>query len=207
MSASENAGDGAQRPPEEIEREIAGTRAALESTVEELGERLRPGPMAEEARSYVKEKAARSAEDAWHGVQDTLRENPWWVILGGGGVGVLLAMRHDADGAVERRRSAWVRNGRSWSDAFLGRPSASGLSARAASAGALASDLGAQATERALALASRLRESGAGARAQHQLERARHDLEKRIDEQPLLLGLAGFAVGVLLSGALARRRS
>lgn len=93
---------GTQSNPQEIERAIAGTRAALESTVEELGERLQPSQIAADARSYVRERAARGANDVWRSVRD----NPLPAALVASGVGVVLGMRHGANGHARAHRSS-----------------------------------------------------------------------------------------------------
>jgi hypothetical protein len=197
-------GDG--RSPDEIERDIAGTRAAIESTVEELGEKLKPSQMAEDASSFVREKAARTAGEAWQSVVRTVSENPIPLALLGGGLAALLAVRAGSD--ASRRRSFGY--GRRSGD-FLDGPLASGLSAwlagasgRAEEAGAHLVDRGAHAAARARELARPLLQADGGARVQQQAQQLRESLESLLREQPLLLGVAGFALGVVFGGRSSR---
>jgi Protein of unknown function (DUF3618) len=201
-------GDAEERSPEEIEREIAGTRAAIETTVEELGERLRPAQIAEDARGYVREKAARGASDAWRNARQTLRDHPLPIALLGGGLVALLTFRHASNG----HDASWYRgdrrraNRRRRSDDFLDGPRGSGLAAWISGAGGRANEVGAHAADRMLALTHELRDSGVGTRAQHEAERLQRDLEKLMDERPLLAGIASFALGAFLGALPAARR-
>jgi Protein of unknown function (DUF3618) len=185
-----------ERSPEEIERSLAGTRAAIESTVEELGERLRPGQMAEDARSYVREKAAQSASEVWRSTLRVVRENPVPIGLLGGGIVALLAAGRGGDEG--RDRYLGYRRKRSYN--FLGRRR-SGMSTWLEGAGERAGEVGAQMADRGAQVAERARallETDAASRAQLQARQVRQGLETLLAEQPLLLGFAGFALGALL---------
>ena len=174
-----------ERGPEDMEREIAGTRSAVESTMGELSERLRPGQMAQDATAYVRETASRGAVEAWESLRVRVRDNPVpvAVVLGGGLVWYLMSGREN--GGVGR----YAGRGLEWADrllkrggvqapgrleraAELGRHAASRASevgaqtaARAGELGtqlaARASDLGGQAAERASEAGHRVREAGA----------------------------------------------
>jgi hypothetical protein len=202
----ENEGLG-ERGPEDIEREIAGTRSALESTMSELGERLRPGQIAQDAGAYVRETASRGAHDAWESLRVRVRDNPVpvAVVLGGGLVWYLMSRREN--GGAGR----YAGHGLEWADgllkrggveaaggferaAELGRHFASRASEvgaqTAARAGELgtqlagrASDLGGQAAERASEVGHRVREAGAelGARVQGRAGFGRRDLASLVD--------------------------
>jgi hypothetical protein len=80
------AGTSTERSPEEIEREIAGTRASIDETVGELGQRLSPRQLAEDARDYVRETASRSASNAWTRVSGLSREHAVPLVLIGSGL-------------------------------------------------------------------------------------------------------------------------
>jgi ElaB/YqjD/DUF883 family membrane-anchored ribosome-binding protein len=196
-------GNGEPRSPEEIEREIAGTRAALETTVEELGERLRPAQIAEDARSYVREKATRGASDAWRNVRETLQANPLAFALLGGGLVALVTLRHAQNGHHE----IWQRRSRRrLADDFLDGPRVSRLASWMSDAGGRANEVGSQAAERVLALTNELRESAAGTRAQQEAARMQSELEALTRERPLLAGVASFALGAFLGALPTPRR-
>jgi hypothetical protein len=197
MHESEELGE-AERSPEQIEREIEDTRTALEATVDELGERLRPGTVAEEAGAYVRAKAARSAGEAWRSLIHVARENPVPLALLGGGFGALLAIRIAPDGLVAPVRHG-LRLGTRRKQRFLDLPRTESLRAWAAPAAERAGEVGAQATGRALAAATRLRKSELGVRTVRQVERARSGLEEQAAALPLLLGMASFVVGAWLA--------
>jgi hypothetical protein len=82
----EHGGTSTERSPEEIEREIAGTRASIDETVGELGQRLSPRQLAEDAREYVRETASRGASNAWTRVSDVSREHAVPLVLIGSGI-------------------------------------------------------------------------------------------------------------------------
>ena len=75
-----------ERSPEELEREIAGTRASIDTTVGELGQRLSPRQLAEDAREYVRETATRGATTAWTRISESTREHAVPIALIGSGI-------------------------------------------------------------------------------------------------------------------------
>jgi|GEM_PF-2455859 len=210
------AGTTTERTPEEIEREIAGTRASIESTVEELGERLRPTQLVEDARSYVRETASRGASEAWHTVSTTMRENAVPFALIGSGIAWYVMSRrsnggyHDGGGYREDELGAASYYGHG-----VGYAETGGYESAGAHEGTLgtsepgglqssAAGMASQAAERARDVTHRVRERSArlGERAKHQAERARHSVSSMLGEQPLLAGIASFALGALAGGLM-----
>src|SRR5690606_41974167 len=80
--ATENPERSEVREPAEIERDIAQTREAIDSTVDELGQRRAPSQLMDDAKSYVKETAKRRANSLW----STLSDNCIPLLLIGGGM-------------------------------------------------------------------------------------------------------------------------
>lgn len=197
MQSSEERGsmNGGAESPQEIERAIAGTRAALESTVEELGERLQPSQIAADARSYVRERASRGASEVWRSV----REHPMPAALVASGVGVVLGMRHGANGA---RHARWDR--RSAMESLLDGAHVSELGRWLASAGGRLGDV---ATTEAQGAARAARKLAAGARSElpATVRDADDWLRDAAQRQPLLaLGVA-LAAGYGLARLAGRR--
>jgi hypothetical protein len=209
------------RTPEEIEREIARTRASIDDTVGELGERLRPSQLVDDARSYVRETARRGASNAWSSVSTTARSNAVPLALIGGGVAWYMASRRGngsrgyASGYDEGYRAASGYRGyeeypSEWRESEQGLAGSVGSAVHGAreKAGELAS----RTAERAREATGHLYERGAemGSNVQHQvgrqLDRARGQLQSLEAEQPLLLGMAALAVGALLGGGLPATR-
>src|SRR5574338_769146 len=219
-----------ERSPEESEREIAGTRAAIDSTVEELGERLGPSHLMEEARSYVRDTASRGASSAWETMSSTVRDNAVPLALIGSGVAWWMMSRRNGDGydyeygeygAYEGdygeprypRTSGYgagtgVETSPSYYAQEPGREQSPGMtekaSERASRTGEKVGELASRTAERARDVSHRLRErsAGVGGAAQQQMQRARETVSSMSDEQPLLLGVASFAFGALVGGLL-----
>jgi hypothetical protein len=182
------------REPAEIERDIAQTRRAIDSTVEELGERLAPSQLVDDAKSYMKETAVRQVNNMWTRMSDNAVPLG---LIGGGVVWMLASRRHHA--AYDNDYD-YGRDGR-----FQREDSRHGIRETA-------SELAASGTERAREVAGRIRERGAdvAGRAQDQVQRqahlARETFDTMRDEQPLLLGIAALACGALIGGMVPTTR-
>jgi ElaB/YqjD/DUF883 family membrane-anchored ribosome-binding protein len=119
--------DKADRSPEEIEREIERTRDRMSRNIDELGDRLSPQNLKEEAKSAIKEAAhgavsnvGEQARRTGNRLVDVIRENPLPVIAVGAGVTWLLTQRSRGDVSGDRMaRYAYTgperRQGESWS--------------------------------------------------------------------------------------------
>lgn len=206
-----------ERSPEELEREIAGTRASIDSTVGELGQRLSPSQLAEDAREYVRETAARGATNAWTRISETTREHAVPIALIGTGLAWYMWSGRDEYGdgrGYDRQRYAGGLGKEGQSGERYGQPNQGGEGSRRysrqdGSTGAergigMVSGLVSRTGEVARHATERVREgtSRLGSRAQGGLGRARDGLEHVRREQPLLLGLVGVALGALVGGAV-----
>ena len=197
MATSKPPRNSEPRDPDEIEREIAETRQAIDSTVGELGQRLAPSQLVDDAKSYVKESAVRGVNS----LRTRMSGNAVPLALIGGGVVWMLSSRRSHDeygyghGYDEPRHDT-----------------EGGWTSQHGSMHERAGELASRTADRAREVSGRVRERGAelGGRAQEQarrqMSRARHGLDTMREEQPLLLGLAALAAGALIGGAIPATR-
>src|SRR6476659_8060095 len=141
-SETQSRGD---KSPEEIEREIEETRSRLSRDIDELGNKLSPSNLKEEAKSAIKDAAHGAVSNVGEQARRTssrlvevIRENPLPVIAVGAGVTWLLTQRSRSDVSGDRMaRYAYTgperRQGRSWQ-------SSSGIKGRVGSAVSEAKD-------------------------------------------------------------------
>ena len=206
-----------ERSPEELEREIAGTRASIDSTVGELAHRLSPRQLADDAREYVRETATRGASNVWTRVRETTRGNAMPIVLIGSGIAWYILSAADEYGYGQERDGGFrgetgypgegygqLDEGREGARRYAGQHERSGTERVTGMVSGLVSRTGQAArtaTQRVSEQTSRL-----GDRAQGGLERAREGLGHVRREQPLLLGLAGVALGALVGGAFPTTR-
>src|SRR5919112_2561278 len=97
-------GTGGDKTPEEIEREIEQTRGRLSRDIDELGNKLNPQNLKEEAKSAIKGAAQGAVSNVGEQARRTgfrlvevIRENPLPVIAVGAGVTWLLTQRSHSD--------------------------------------------------------------------------------------------------------------
>ncbi|HSJ76197.1 MAG TPA: DUF3618 domain-containing protein, partial [Gemmatimonadales bacterium] len=90
--------------PEEIERDIEQTRSRLSRDIDELGNKLSPSNLKEEAKSAIKDAAQGAVSNVGEQARRTgsrlvevIRENPLPVIAVGAGVTWLLTQRSRSD--------------------------------------------------------------------------------------------------------------
>jgi hypothetical protein len=195
-----------EREPADIEREIAETRQAIDSTVGELGQRLAPSQLMDDARNYVKETAVRGVNSMWTRMSDNA------VPLGliGSGVVWMMASRRSHQGeAYSSGYSSGYSSEQGYRFYDEQTPSLRERAGEAAASGAeRARELAASSAERAREVGHGLRERGAelGESAQQQMHRARQGFDTMRAEQPLLLGIAALACGALLGGLIPTTR-
>jgi hypothetical protein len=187
-----------QREPAEIERDIAQTRQAIDSTVGELGQRLAPSQLVDDARTYVKETAVRGMNTMWTRMSDNA------VPLGliGGGVAWMIASRRSRGNGYYGFEEEYEGYETGSSE---GGP---GLRERAREMAASGAERAREVGERVRERGHELRERSAhlGERAQERAHRVRERVDTMRDEQPLLLGIAALACGALLGGMIPATR-
>jgi ElaB/YqjD/DUF883 family membrane-anchored ribosome-binding protein len=176
---------GGLEPGAELEREIEQTRARMTESIDTIGEKLRPGNLAQSAVEDIGEQARRTGSR----VAKAIRENPFPLAAIGLGVTWLVAGQRSKGGVgrygyrgPERRISGYPER----------RPQAEAV---AKQAGERIGELGDEAKERVQRL-------GTKAREQTRLVGTR--LQRMIDENPLPMAagavVLGLAVGLVLPG-------
>ncbi|MFL5511158.1 MAG: DUF3618 domain-containing protein [Gemmatimonadales bacterium] len=203
------------KSPEDIEREIEQTRSRLSRDIDELGNKLSPSNLKEEAKTAIKDAAQGAVSNVGEQARRTssrlvevIRENPLPVIAVGAGVTWLLTQRSRSDVSGDRMaRYAYTgperRQGRHWQ-------SGSGGTGRVGSTVSGVKDSVSEAAsgvaERASELKDRASEriDGISVQARWQTQRVKTNLEHAAEENPLALAIGaavvGLALGLLLPG-------
>jgi ElaB/YqjD/DUF883 family membrane-anchored ribosome-binding protein len=184
--------------PEQIEREIEQTRSRLSRDIDELGNRLKPENLKEEAKTAIKDAAHGAVSNVGEQARRTgsrlvevIRENPLPVIAVGAGVTWLLTQRSRSDISGDRMaRYAYTgperRQGRGWE-------SESGIKGRLGSAVSGVKDT---VNEAASEVAGRAGELGGQARVQ--TRRIKTNLQHQAEENPLAVAVGAAVLGLIL---------
>lgn len=204
------------RKPEEIERDIRRTREEVSSTIDAIQSKLSPGQMMDQAINY-----ARTSLPAEFGsnLNKQVRDNPLPVSL----IGIGLAWLMMSDPSKPKRRPSSVHEpvgatGRmplSSSDAYDS-PYSGGSSAYSTSSeqdeGAVHRAIS-KVSETGEGMKNKLNETGQGMknkaidlshRSQEQYNRAKTGFSHMLEEQPLIVGAIGLALGAAFGAALPR---
>jgi ElaB/YqjD/DUF883 family membrane-anchored ribosome-binding protein len=202
-----------RQDPEEIEREIGQTRNRLSRDIDELGNKLSPQNLKEEAKSAIKGAAHGAVSNVGEQARRTgsrlvevIRENPLPVIAVGAGVTWLLTQRSHSEVSGSRMaRYAYTgperRQGDSWQSGIRGRVggAVSGVKDSVSEAASNVAERAGQFKERA---GERIGDLGSEAR--RKTRRARTNLQHAAEENPLALAIGaavvGLALGMLLPG-------
>jgi ElaB/YqjD/DUF883 family membrane-anchored ribosome-binding protein len=163
--------------PDEILAEIDHTRHEMDRTLSAIEHRLTPGQLMDHGIDYLRHSGANEFVQNLGG---TAKQNPLPVALTTIGLAWLMALG---------RQPAQQNDGSSMSS--------SGLRETLSSA-----------KERVGGTMSSMRESGAqlGESAREQWQRARGGIDYLVNEQPLVLGAIGLALGAVLGAAAPRTR-
>jgi len=198
--------------PERIESEIAHTRAEVSSTIDAIQRKLTPGQLMDQAVDYFRSSAP---SDFGANLSRSIRDNPIPVALVGVGIAWLMmsgqaaktrwsprnelsesmSTEGSAESGVNRAASAAADAGRKVKDRM------SEMTSRAG-------DMMTGARERISATAgdTRMRVSELSARTREQVYRTRGTLTHVLEEQPLVVGAIGLAVGAVLGASLPSTR-
>jgi ElaB/YqjD/DUF883 family membrane-anchored ribosome-binding protein len=204
-----------EQSPGEIEREIEQTRGRLSRDIDELGNRLTPHNLKEEAKTAIKDAAQGAVSNVGEQARRTgsrlvevIRENPLPVIAVGAGVTWLLTQRSRSDISGDRMaRYAYTgperRQGSNWQSGSgikgkVGEAISGVKETVSETAGGVAERAG-EWKERA---GERIGEFGGQARSQSR--RIKTNLEHQAAENPLVVAIGaavvGLALGLLLPG-------
>jgi ElaB/YqjD/DUF883 family membrane-anchored ribosome-binding protein len=190
------------RDPQQIERDIEMTRGRMSQNIDELGDRLSPQALKEQAKSAVQDAVGNAAgsvgkqarRTGW-ALLDTIRENPLPAIAVGAAATWLLTKRSQGPVSGDRMaRYAYSgperRSGRGWQHA-------GGITGRA---GVMMSEAKDRVSDVAEDVSDRASELGDQAREQS--VRLRRNFEHIVDENPLVVAagaaVLGLAMGLLL---------
>lgn len=202
--------------PEQIESEIEQTRAEVSSTIDAIQRKLTPGQLMDQALDYFRHSGPA---DFSANLGRTIRDNPVPVALVGVGLAWLMmsgnAPRRTASHAVDTDA---VDYGDAWPEVEPGGAGESALRRATHSA----SDMGHSVKDKAAELASRAGSAMSGAReritertgeaktrihdltgrSREQYERAKRSFTHMLEDQPLVLGALGVAVGAAIGASL-----
>ncbi len=211
---------------EQIEAEIDQTRAEMTETIDAIGQKLAPANIAQQARDKtvgrVEEMVSNAgyrAQEAGSGILDTVRQNPVPAAMAGIGIGwLILGRQRTSTSAAYSDTGEWSAG--TTYDPGYGRPggtTGTGMSEAQERAGEVASRAQARATEirsqaqmrasevadeaqvRASEIAGRAQQTAGqlAEQARWQAERAKSEFDRLMQENPLALGVAAAAVGVV----------
>jgi ElaB/YqjD/DUF883 family membrane-anchored ribosome-binding protein len=199
--------------PEEIEREIGQTRNRLSRDIDELGNKLSPQNLKEEAKSAIKGAAQGAVSNVGEQARRTgsrlvevIRENPLPVIAVGAGVTWLLTQRSGSEVSGSRMaRYAYTgperRQGDSWQSGIRSRVGGT-VSGVKDSVSEAASNIAERAGEFKDRAGERIGDLGSEAR--RKTRRIKTNLQHAAEENPLALAIGaavvGLALGMLLPG-------
>jgi len=212
---SAEVGGRGEKRPEEIEREIEETRGRLSRDIDELGNKLNPQNLKEEAKSAIKGAAQGAVSNVGEQARRTgfrlvevIRENPLPVIAVGAGVTWLLTQRSRSEVSGGRMaRYAYTGPERRQGDAWQsGTGSSSRMGGAVSGMKESVSEAASGVAERAGELKDRAGErlSELGGEARRRSRRIKTNLEHTAEENPLALAIGatvvGLALGLLLPG-------
>jgi ElaB/YqjD/DUF883 family membrane-anchored ribosome-binding protein len=207
---------GREKRPDEIEREIEQTRSRLSRDIDELGNKLNPHNLKEEAKSAIKGAAQGAVSNVGEQARRTgsrlvevIRENPLPVIAVGAGVTWLLTQRSRSEVSGGRMaRYAYTgperRQGEHWQSGRGGIKDRIGSSVSEVKDSV--SEAASGVAERAGEIKDRASErfSELGGEARRKTRRLKTNLEHAAEENPLALAIGatvvGLALGLLLPG-------
>ncbi len=200
---------------EEIEREIEQTRNRMSRNIDELGDRLSPSNLKQEAKSAIKDAAQGAVSNVGEQARRTssrlvevIRENPLPVIAVGAGVTWLLTQRSRSDVSGNRMaRYAYTGPERRQGNGWQGGSDMSGrVGEKVSGVKDSVSEAASGVAERASELKERAGEKigDLGGQARWQTQRIKTNLEHAAEENPLFLAMGaavvGIALGLLLPG-------
>jgi vacuolar-type H+-ATPase subunit H len=200
-----------EKTSQELEREVQSTRQSLHETIDELEARLSPGQLVDQAMSYLRSSGPREFA---RNLGRSVNENPLPVAFAAASFAWLIyassrsrrhghaygygepASRGDGHDLSERAASAADRAGRKLAEAReKGREAIR-------DAGATLSERATRFGDDASEAAERVRDEAA-----YRARQVRRGVERTLHDEPLLAGMASFAVGAILAAMLPPTRS
>lgn len=178
-----------ERRPDEIQAEIERTRGEMDRTLSAIEQRLTPGQLVDQGLDYLRHSGATEFAQNLGGAA---KQNPLPVALATIGIGWLMALgrqpaQHQGYGAQ------WMSGSQSSSGPGMGEKMGAMKDRANEKIGAM--------KERASGTMSSMADT-----TRQQYERARGSIDYLVNEQPLLLGAIGLAIGAALGAAAPRTR-
>jgi ElaB/YqjD/DUF883 family membrane-anchored ribosome-binding protein len=207
--AGSSVGEQSNKNPDQIEREIEQTRSRLSRDIDELGNRLKPQNLKEEAKTAIKDAAQGAVSNVGEQARRTgsrlvevIRENPLPVIAVGAGVTWLLTQRSRSDISGDRMaRYAYTgperRQGQDWR-------SESGIKGKVGGAVSGVKDSVNEAASEVAGRAGELKDRAEekfgelGGRARVQTRRIKTNLQHQAEENPLAVAIGAAVLGLVL---------
>lgn len=207
------------KDPERIERDIDRTRASLGRTVDALERRLSPGELVDQALGLAREHGGEFATNLGRSV----RNNPMPVILTGVGLAWMMASSNEPRAPTRRAGYGGYQEWMSESAEEPGTDTTGRLKSGVSSAKSAVGSLGEKvsrakdslkesvggmsdsASEAVSGSGERMRMQGERMRMQSQ--RLRSNFETLMEDQPLIVGAIGIAIGAALGAAFPRTES
>lgn len=221
------------RRPEEIEHDIERTRAEVSSTIDAIQNKLAPTQVMDRAVHYAR---TNLPDNFGTFLGDTVRKNPIPIILFGLSIASMFVQGRKSDGVAHVRRQARDRQDLEFDPTvydvdYVSSTAAVG-SSESTSGGTMSkvgekgrglmnkvSELGHRVSDSTSSMASRARSKLSGStsstgsssgkltqKSRQQYYRARDGFDRMIDEQPLMLGILGVAIGTMLGASLPNTR-
>jgi ElaB/YqjD/DUF883 family membrane-anchored ribosome-binding protein len=218
INNTSNLRDDARKDPATLEREIDQTRANMDRTLGALERKFSPGQMLDQAMEFARENGGEFANNLGRSV----KENPLPALLTAVGIAWMVAASNrpkpsvaDAyDDRYARDDFNTIQFDESGDQDDAG-DDKEGLTGKAQRLKASAGETLTEAGQRVKSAAERARQKLAGTKqtmsaglrstsgtAQVQTERVREGFNNLLNEQPLLLGALGIAVGAAIGAAL-----
>lgn len=184
------------RSPEDIQREIERTRADMGDTLDSIRQKASPGQLVDEALHYFKNGGAGQFTN---NLGETVKQNPVPVSLIGIGIAWLALTGSRGPSTSSTWTTSESHRGGDWAGNAAARTGhvVQGARARAGEVGERLGEMTHNAQERVSGAASQVSEH-----TRYQVERAKDTLHYLRTEQPLILGILGFALGAALGSAL-----
>lgn len=189
----------------EIRADIEETRVEMGGTLNELGERLDPGHLVNQAKENVREATIGRVEETAQGisemVMETIKRNPIPAAMAGAGLALLWMNKSSGDGS---------KNGHRAGSRYAGGPGTMpmygddmyGRTDRDAGPGAagLASDVGRNVAGAAGSVGETIGEAGqnVGQTVGHGVQEAGWRLERFMDSSPLAMGAIALGAGAVV---------
>lgn len=207
MNSTTDLRDDSRKDPATLEREINQTRAQMDQTLGALEQKFSPGQLLDQALGLVKEHGGDFASN----LNNSIKQNPVPVVLTAVGIAwMMMSSNRPPESATYVDDTDYepldTRYEYEPMENFEGDDSehTGGVREKMSEAGERLK-AGTEATRRKLVRSKDAMASGisrTAETAQAQAQRARHGFNQLLEEQPLILGALGIALGAAIGAAL-----